>query len=223
MSFFTSISTAFLQGGIWMWLIFFAQMASFVIIFERIYSLYLSRDKHQWRIAKSFEADVRKGNISKVVARAQSINEPIGRVIQAGAQAAIDLGGREEIQSKMDEILLAENSRLEKRTGFLATLGNVGTLLGLLGTVVGMMKAFTAVANVNPIEKANILSNGISIAMNSTAYGLIMAIPALVMYAVLQNRANSLSDDLNQGALMVYNWLGYNYEAVPSKKKLRLG
>ena len=119
----------------------------------------------------------------------------------------------------MDEVLVQENSRLEKRTGFLATIGNVGTLLGLLGTVVGMIASFSSVASVNPVEKANLLSQGISMAMHSTAYGLIMAIPALVMFAVLQNRANTLAEDLNQAALMVFNWLSFNYEAVPNRKR----
>jgi biopolymer transport protein ExbB len=97
-------------------------------------------------------------------------------------------------------------------------LGNVGTLLGLLGTIVGMIHSFAATANVSAVEKATMLSQGISTAMHATAYGLIMAIPALVMFAVLQNRAQRLSEDLNQGALRVFNWLSYNYESVPQKK-----
>jgi len=118
----------------------------------------------------------------------------------------------------MDEILIEENIRLEKRTGFLAMIGNVGTLLGLLGTVVGMIGSFSSISTVNPVEKANLLSAGISTAMHATAYGLIMAIPALVMFSVLQNRATSLAEDLNQAALMVFNWLSFNYEAIPHRK-----
>ena len=78
-------------------------------------------------------------------------------------------------------------------------LANVGTLTGLLGTILGMIKAFSAVSQANASEKALMLSNGIATAMNTTAYGLIMAIPTLVMLAILNNRANALSEDLNQG------------------------
>jgi biopolymer transport protein ExbB len=221
MEFFTSISSAFHQGGIWMWAIFAAQIVSFAIIIERVIALYVRRGAHQKAIAKRFEQDIRKGDLEKVLTRAQGLGQgnAISTVVQAGAQAAMDMGGREEIQAKMDEVLVSENSRLEKRTGFLATIGNVGTLMGLLGTVVGMIASFSSVASVNPVEKANLLSQGISMAMHSTAYGLIMAIPALVMFAVLQNRANTLAEDLNQAALMVFNWLSFNYEAVPSKKR----
>ena len=221
MEIFTNISSAFHQGGIWMWAIFAAQIVSFAIIIERVIALYLRRSAHQRAIVKRFEQDIRKGDLEKVLTRAQALGQanPISIIVQAGTQAAIDMGGRDEIQAKMDEVLVQENSRLEKRTGFLATIGNVGTLLGLLGTVVGMIASFSSVASVNPVEKANLLSQGISMAMHSTAYGLIMAIPALVMFAVLQNRANTLAEDLNQAALMVFNWLSFNYEAVPNRKR----
>lgn len=216
----STISNAFHQGGIWMYAILAAQIFSFAIIAERVFALYVVRSDRQKSLAKSFEADIRKGQLERVLARAQNLGRTnaISTVVQAGAQAAIDMGGREEIQAKMDEVLINENSKLEKRTGFLATIGNVGTLMGLLGTVAGMIDSFSSVATVNPVEKAAILSKGISMAMHSTAYGLIMAIPALLMYAVLQNRANTLAEDLNQGALMVFNWLSFNYESVPQKK-----
>jgi biopolymer transport protein ExbB/TolQ len=216
----STISNAFHQGGVWMYAILIAQIFSLAIIVERIIALYVIRSDRQKRLAKSFETDIKKGQLERVLARAQNMGRlnPISSVVQAGAQAAIDMGGREEIRSKMDEILICENAKLEKRTGFLATIGNVGTLIGLLGTVAGMIDSFGSVATANPIEKAAILSKGISMAMHCTAYGLIMAIPALLMFAVLQNRANNLAEDLNQGALMVYNWLSFSYESIPHKK-----
>lgn len=220
MSIITSISHAFLQGGIWMWVILAAQLFSLAIIVERVLALYFNRGQAQKNIVRQFEDDIRKGNIEKVITRAGKLSEedPIGKVVQVGAQAALDLGGRTQIQAKMDEILLSENAKLEKRTGFLAMIGNVGTLLGLLGTIVGLIDSFASVANVNPAEKAALLSQGISMAMHSTAYGLIMAIPALVMYAVLTNRAHTLAEDLNQAALMAFNWLSFNNESISVKK-----
>lgn len=220
MEFFSTISSAFHQGGIWMWTIMFAQIASIAIIVERVMALYVNRGPSQKDLSGAFEEDIRKGNLEKVIARAQNLgtDNPLAKVVQAGAQAAIDMGGKDEIQAKMDEVLIHENSILEKRTGFLAMLGNVGTLLGLLGTICGMIESFKSVSNANPIEKATYLSQGISTAMHATAYGLIMAIPALVMFSVLQNRATNLSEDLNQGALRIFNWLSYSYESVPKRK-----
>jgi biopolymer transport protein ExbB/TolQ len=132
------------------------------------------------------------------------------------------MGGKEEIQLKMDEILLEENSRVEKRIGFLAMFANVATLLGLLGTITGLIHSFAGIANANPVEKASILSAGISLAMNTTAYGLIVAVPALIMYAVLQNRASRLSEDLNKAALNLFIQLGYHYAPVSDKKERQL-
>lgn len=220
MGFFVNLTQAFSHGGFVMWVIFAGQIVSIAIIAERVYALYLSRSLNNRQLAKGFEEDIRKGRLEKVLSRAQTLadrNIALGKTILAGAQAAHHRGGSEEIQSKMDEVLLSESTALEKRTGFLAAIGNIGTLAGLLGTIIGLIDSFQAVANSNPVEKATLLSQGISMAMHATAYGLIMAIPALVMFAVLQNRANSLSDDLNQTSLMVYNWLTYSYE--PTKEK----
>jgi biopolymer transport protein ExbB/TolQ len=69
----------------------------------------------------------------------------------------------------------------------------------------------------NPADKATILAQGISVAMNTTAYGLIVAIPALVAFAILQNRANDLAEDMNQSALKVYNWLSYSYDPIVTR------
>ncbi len=159
---------------------------------------------------------MRRGELDRVITKAQGAApvEPVARAVLAGAQAAANFGGKEEIQGKMDEVLLHENSLLDRRVGFLSMLGNVATLTGLLGTITGMIKSFAAVAYANPAEKAALLAQGISEAMNATAYGLIAAIPALIAYAVLQNRANILAEDLNQAALKAFNWLSFSFDPV---------
>jgi biopolymer transport protein ExbB/TolQ len=216
----SKIAIAFNQGGMWMWAILGFQIVSIAIIIERVFQLYVRRKLDQIDFAKGFEGKIRTGQLEEVVQDAQRYRDKfaLARAVEAGAQAALNFGGQSEIQGKMDEVLIAENANFEWRTGFLAMLGNVGTLTGLLGTIVGMIKSFSAVTYANPAEKATLLSNGISEAMNTTAYGLIMAIPALIMYAVLQSRASALAEDLNQGALRVYNWLSYSFEAVKPRK-----
>ncbi len=97
--------------------------------------------------------------------------------------------------------------RLEKRTQYLATLTNVATLLGLLGTIVGLIAAFTAVATAAPAEKASMLSSSISVAMNTTAFGLISAIPLLLLHAVLQTKTIELVDSFEMAGVKVLNVL----------------
>lgn len=222
----SKVSLAFTQGGMWMWVILGLQIVATAIIIERLVVLYRARKIGEMDFASRFEGMVRKGELENALTEAQQHKgaHPLARVAEAGLTSALNQGGKEEIQGKMDEVLLDENGKLERRTPFLAMLANVGTLTGLLGTIVGMIKSFSAVSEATPVEKAALLSSGISEAMNTTAYGLIMAIPALIMFAVLTNRAQRLADDLNQSALKVYNWLSYSYEPVtarPARKEQR--
>ena len=219
-SFFGSIVSFFATGGFWMFPIFVAQLVSLAIIAERVIRLYVQRQPNLRSQASLFEADIKKGNLERVVLMARSLNRDsaLRHVVEAGAQAAINMGGRDEVQAKMDEVLVREQSKLEARVEFLAMLGNVGTLLGLLGTIVGMIQSFAAISQADQMTKAAMLAAGVSEAMHATAYGLIMAIPAIVMYSVLQNRINKLSDDMTQGALRIYNLLGFHYDSVRSKK-----
>ena len=214
----TKIAQAFEHGGFWMWPILLIQVVSIAIVVERTYAFFIRRKLNQTACALGFEESIRRGEMDAIIAKAHSLSaqNPVARAIAAGALAARNLGGKEEIQGKMDEVLLEENARLDHRTAFLSMLGNIATLTGLLGTITGMIKSFAAVAFANPADKASLLSAGISEAMNATAFGLIAAIPALVAYAVLQNRANRLAEDLNQGGLKIYNWLSYTYEPITS-------
>lgn len=213
----SSIQSAFEHGGMWMYAILGVQVLAVAIIVERVIALYIKKKVDQKALAATFEKDIRRGDLDAVIEAAEKSNSPLARVVLAGTKAAKSFGGQNEIQGKMDEVLLEENQILEKRTGFLAMLGNAGMLTGLLGTITGMIKSFSAVASANPTEKATMLSAGISEAMNCTAYGLIVAIPALIFYAVLQNRSTALGEDLNQGALRVFNWLSYSLDTVPTK------
>lgn len=222
MEFFLSLGRAFTSSdAMWMWAILAAQVVSMAIIVERGIALFVKRKTNQKNISKMISEDIRSGNLEKALRRSQQIGttEPLGVVAAAGIQAAIDMGGKEEIQLKMDEVLLEETSRIEKRIGFLAMFANVATLLGLLGTITGLIHSFAGIANADAAEKATILSKGISLAMNVTAYGLVVAVPALVMYAVLQNRATRLTDDLNKAALNLFIQLGFHYAPVTDSKK----
>jgi biopolymer transport protein ExbB/TolQ len=105
----------------------------------------------------------------------------------------------------MEEGLMEVLPRLEKRTQYLATLANVATLLGLLGTIIGLIAAFTAVAAADPAQKATLLSESISVAMNTTAFGLISAIPLLLFHALLQTRTNEIVDSFEMAGVKLLN------------------
>jgi len=212
------IALAFEHGGFFMYPIMMLQVVSLAIVIERVYFLWFKRKANNSDFVSNIEDTIRKGDLDQVMAKSSQVKEnALASAVYAGAQAAKNLGGKEEIQGRMDEVLIAENAALDKRTSFLSMLGNVATLTGLLGTITGMIKSFAAVAYANPSEKAALLSAGISEAMNATAYGLIVAIPALVAYAVLVNRTNNLMEELTQGALKAFNLLSYSYDPMTVK------
>jgi biopolymer transport protein ExbB/TolQ len=112
---------------------------------------------------------------------------------------------REDIEKAMEESLIEVIPRLEKRTHYLATLANVGMLMGLLGTVIGLINAFAAVAAVNPAEKAALLSASISVAMNNTALGLGLAITLLLCHMYLETKTTELVDSLEVASIKFLN------------------
>jgi biopolymer transport protein ExbB/TolQ len=137
-----------------------------------------------------------KRDYARAMSASQQSNSAIGRILVYGLERAKSARRRDDIETAMEEGLMEVMPRLEKRTHYLATFANISTLLGLLGTVSGLIDAFAAVANADPATKAELLSASISEAMNCTAFGLIVAITSLLIYAALQNRAHRMADDV---------------------------
>ncbi len=215
MVFLGSLSEKFNSGGICMWFILALFILGVAITIERIVALYIKRKPVQKIKALNFEKKIRQGELDLVLkASQQDKSLSIYRTVAVGAEVAMNMGGKDEIHGRMEEVILEETEEIEKRTAFLAMIANVATLAGLLGTITGMIKAFAAVSSANPVEKATLLSNGVSEAMNTTAFGLIVAIPTLLVYALLTNRSQILTDDLNQAALKVYNWLSHSFNPL---------
>ena len=145
------------------------------------------------------------GKLDKAASLAASADVAIGKIITYGLERLRAPHRREDVDAAMEEGMMEIVPRLEKRTHYIATLANVVTLVGLLGTIIGLIKAFTAVANVNPAEKAEMLSASISIAMNNTAFALMVAIPFLLIHAFLTARATEIVDSLEAAKISFLN------------------
>ncbi|KKK86015.1 hypothetical protein LCGC14_2767460 [marine sediment metagenome] len=150
---------------------------------------------------------LQKRDLNGVIKIANSSTAPMGRIIGAGIARMAQSQRRDDIEYAMEEGVMEALPRLEKRTQYLATLANIATLLGLLGTIIGLIAAFTAVANADPAEKASLLSQSISVAMNTTAFGLISAIPLLLFHALLQTKTTEIVDSLEMAGVKVLNIL----------------
>jgi len=129
----------------------------------------------------------------------------ISQVLNMGLSLQGAVRRREDIEIAMEESMMEIVPRLEKRTGYVSLASSIATLLGLLGTIMGLIQAFTAVANANPAEKADLLSASISVAMNTTAFGLMVAIPLLIIHAVLTNKTGEIIDSLEMATVKALN------------------
>lgn len=148
---------------------------------------------------------LQNGKFKEVHNMASGSDAAIGKIVTHGLQRMQSAGRREDIDAAMEEGMMEIVPRLEKRTHYIATFANVITLVGLLGTIIGLIKGFTAVAAVNPAEKAELLSASISIAMNNTAFALSVAIPFLLIHSFLQARTSEIVDGLEAAKISFLN------------------
>jgi len=201
------------EGGWAMWLILFWLVCSIAIIVERTVFLYgasINKDVFLATMQKCILA----GDVAKAVKMCSAANAPLARIVQAGLVKVNRPD--EEVQAGMDEAALREMPLVNKRTGFLALFANLAMLCGLFGTIIGLIKAFGAVGgeSVDPSQKARILAEGISEAMNCTAFGLLAAITALMGFAFLNGKTQSMEDDINEASVRVLNLVVANRQKV---------
>ena len=183
-------------------LVVFAVGAAIAV--ERYITLAKVTQKNQvvWKKVQPLLAD---GEFDQAREMTGSDESTISQVLNMGLSLQGAVRRREDIEIAMEESMMEIVPRLEKRTPYVALASSIATLLGLLGTIMGLIQAFTAVANANPAEKADLLSASISVAMNTTAFGLMVAIPLLITHAVLTSKTGDIVDSLEMATVKALN------------------
>lgn len=201
---FTSIVEFFVKGGAFMYPIALVFAAGVAIAVERwIYlSLSSTRNRQLWAQVVPL---LQQGNFRGAVQLCQRSSAAMGRILNYGLTRLESARRRDDVEKAMEESLMEVMPRLERRTQYLSMFANLATLLGLLGTIIGLIQAFTAVSNANPADKADLLSASISVAMNTTAFGLMAAIPLLLVHALIQSKTTELVDSLEMASLKFLN------------------
>jgi biopolymer transport protein ExbB/TolQ len=196
MDFYLAVVKFFQTGGPFMVPIALVLTLGIVIAVERWIFLTSARVTNKLAFDK-MAPFIQHRKYDQLASYARSSSAPVSRIVAAGVESLSYSQRRDDVVSAMQEAAMQTVPRLEKRTGYLATLANVATLLGLLGTIIGLISAFTAVADADPAQKASLLSQSISVAMNTTAFGLISAIPLLLFHALLQSKTNQIVESLD--------------------------
>ncbi len=200
------------EGGMGMHPILLLGLASIYIVVDRTYALFFKMNLNKEHFFKNLTAYLLKGDLEGMLLVCDQNPAPLSKVIKACMIKLINKGTDAEIQAALDEGALIETPQIEKKIGFLAVFGNVATLVGLLGTISGLIASFSAVANADAATKAALLTAGIAEAMHCTAFGLIVAVPCVLAYSFLHNRAQHLIDDINEISIRTFNFILANRE-----------
>jgi len=201
---FYSMVAFFQKGGVFMYPILLVFSVGMAIAFERWVQLNRTQLANQkmWRLLQPVLV---KGEFDKARQMANKDESGMAQMLGMGLARQGAVRRRDDIEIAMEESMMEIIPQLEKRTPYVALLSNIATLLGLLGTIMGLIEAFTAVANANPAEKADLLSASISVAMNTTAFGLMSAIPLLLFHAKLTSTTGQIVDSLEMASVKVLN------------------
>ena len=204
MGVYTTIVKFFQEGGLFMYPIAIVLGLGLAIAIERwlFLTMTTAKNKALWNSVTPY---LKSGNLSGAMQVTAKSKAAIAQIMTYGLNRVRSARRREDVEQAMEESLMEVMPRLEKRTHYLATFANIATLLGLLGTIIGLISAFTAVATANPADKADLLSASISVAMNTTAFGLIVAIPLLLVHTLLQAKTTEIVDSLEMASVKFLN------------------
>ncbi len=201
---FYSVVAFFQKGGMFMYPILLVFAVGTAIAVERWIQLNRTRNQNRkmWNLIQPV---LTEGDFDKAREIVDEDQSTISQMLAMGLARQGAVRRREDIEIAMEESMMEIIPQLEKRTPYIALLSNIATLLGLLGTIMGLIQAFTAVANANPAEKADLLSASISVAMNTTAFGLMCAIPLLLLHAKLTSTTGQIVDSLEMASVKALN------------------
>jgi biopolymer transport protein ExbB len=199
-----SVVRFFVSGGAFMYPILIVFAVGTAIAIERYVTLTRVKRQNESMWGK-LQPALAKGDFEKAREMTTKDDSTVSRLLAMGLARQGAVRRREDIEIAMEESMMEIIPQLEKRTNYIALGASIATLLGLLGTIMGLIQAFTAVANANPAEKADLLSASISVAMNTTAFGLIAAIPLMVTHSVLTTKTGEIVDSLEMASVKTLN------------------
>jgi biopolymer transport protein ExbB/TolQ len=193
------------DGGIFMWIILAVWGVGVAIGIER-WKSYFGMDSDAPSLMNEIKKFVLSNQVHQALNLCSQSKSILCFVLKSGLKRANQ--SRQQIQDILEASIIEANGRLEKRLSYIALFANISTLLGLLGTIIGLIGSFSAVAAADPSEKARLLAEGISKAMNTTALGLVSAIILLFIHSYLANKASKMVTDIDENSMKLIDLLG---------------
>ena len=204
-SFIQSVAIFMNEGGAFMWIIFAIWTFGIAIAVERVKSLF-SYDVDGVSLMDMVKKHVLSNDVQQAIQACSNSKAVLPYILKAGLKRANQT--KEQIQDAVEASILEMAPKLDKRLNYLGLVANVSTLIGLLGTIYGLIESFAAVANADPASKAKLLALGISKAMNTTALGLISAISIMVIHSILTSKSEKIMGEVEEHSVKLIDLLG---------------
>lgn len=201
----SSIINFYFSGGGWMHAILITMVVAMAITIERFIALNFKNKIDPAAFINKLLELISRGNINSAIDLCNVSQAALPRIVRAGLEEYNK--GQSQMQNAMELAAMKEIPKIEKRTQYLSLVANIATLLGLLGTIFGLIDSFAAVSSADASQKAALLASGIAVAMNTTAFGLIVAIPTLIFYSMLNERTTAITDEINENTARVFQFL----------------
>ena len=212
-----AFSRFFAGGGLFMWLILGVLATALAVIVERFHFYYrVCRDDGDDLVAEAARA-LNKGDTAAARRAIGDRRPPLNALLGVALDRHLEGFSIVEVRQAVEERAIREVPRLSRRIGYLAMFANVATLAGLLGTIYGLQQSFSSLAVADAAEKAALLAAGISQAMNTTAFGLMVAIPCMIAHAKLTSRQSDLLESLDAGTVRLLNFLANRRDPIGTR------
>lgn len=195
------------EGGQWAYPILAASAFALAVTIERFVFLYVHCRINAKELLTQITKMARAGEIEKARKVCARMKNPLAIICECALWHFQQQESDQEIQNAVDEVGLRELPKIQRRTHYLSLFANISTLLGLLGTIFGMQESFSALATADPSQKATLLAKGIAMAMNTTALGLIVAVPCMIVYSIFGAKTNTIIEEIDESSVRLLNFL----------------
>jgi biopolymer transport protein ExbB/TolQ len=202
-----TLANWFRSGGPFMWVLLFFMACAVAVAVERFVFLFFVCPRDTSQVVSRLKAAISEGTLDEAAKALSGKTSPTLALLNIAADSFKAGYSWADIQEDVEEAAISQIHRFSVRLNYLSLFANVATLVGLLGTIAGLMQSFSALADVDPAQKASLLAAGISQAMITTAFGLIIAVPCMVVYTIFANRQSVLVKDLDESTVRLLNFM----------------